>query len=80
MRTAPFYKILEGMPLAVDAFRYGAIPGIKAYFLSHAHADHYTNLSASWAHGPIYCSITTANLIKMNLGVRVRWLTRSIVN
>jgi hypothetical protein len=55
-RKAPFYKVMQGMPIAVDAFKYGAIPNVTAYFLTHAHSDHYTNLSANWKNGPIYCS------------------------
>nr|XP_019043488.1 DNA cross-link repair 1A protein [Kwoniella bestiolae CBS 10118]OCF22418.1 DNA cross-link repair 1A protein [Kwoniella bestiolae CBS 10118] len=71
-RKAPFYKVMTGMPVAVDAFRYGAIPKVTAYL--HAHSDHYTNLSKSWTHGPIYCSETTANLIVHMLGVEPKWV------
>lgn len=73
-RRAPFYKVMTGMPIAVDAFRYGRIPNVNAYFLTHAHSDHYTNLSSSWSNGPIYCSETTANLIKLMLGVDPKWV------
>jgi DNA cross-link repair 1A protein len=92
-RKAPFYKVLQGMPVAVDAFRYGAIPGVTAYFLTsvphsscpvsliidfplnrHAHSDHYTNLSFTWKHGPIYCSQGTANLIVHMLSVDRKWV------
>ncbi|KAJ7035614.1 DNA cross-link repair protein pso2/snm1 [Mycena alexandri] len=73
-RKAPFYKVMQGMPIAVDAFRYGNIPGVTAYFLTHAHSDHYTNLSSSWKHGPIYCSEGTANLIIHMLSVDKKWV------
>ena len=89
-RKAPFYKVLQGMPIAVDAFRYGKIPSVSAYFLTcvallytmlylqlisrHAHADHYTNLSSSWKNGPIYCSEGTANLIIHMLSVDKKWV------
>ncbi|GMK55095.1 hypothetical protein CspeluHIS016_0201510 [Cutaneotrichosporon spelunceum] len=73
-RPAPFYKVLTGMPISVDAFCYGAIPGVNAYFLTHNHSDHYTNLSKSWQHGPIYCSETTANLVVLMLGVEPQWV------
>lgn len=72
--NVPFYKIMEGTSIAVDAFKYGKIPNITAYFLSHAHADHYTRLSHTWDHGFVYCSQTTANLICHNLGVKKQWV------
>ncbi|KAH9944972.1 DRMBL-domain-containing protein [Epithele typhae] len=79
-RKTPFYKIMQGMPIAVDAFRYGAIPNVKAYFLTHAHSDHYTNLSAKWDNGLIYCSECTANLITHMLGVDPKWIRPLAMN
>jgi len=62
------------MPIAIDAFRYGEIPGVTSYFLTHAHSDHYTNLSSSWKAGPIYCSECTANLVIHMLSVDPKWV------
>ena len=73
-RTCPFYKILPGFSICVDAFRYGAVENCKAYFLSHFHSDHYIGLTSSWCHGPIYCSHVTANLVRRQLRVDPKWV------
>ena len=73
-RTCPFYKIMPGFYICVDAFRYGAVQGCNAYFLSHFHSDHYIGLTSSWCYGPIYCSKVTANLVKQQLRVDPKWV------
>jgi len=73
-RTCPFYKILPGLFICVDAFRYGAVEGCQAYFLSHFHSDHYVGLTSSWTHGPIYCSRVTGNLVRQQLRVDPKYV------
>ncbi|MCJ1280861.1 hypothetical protein MMC26_000178 [Xylographa opegraphella] len=73
-RICPFYKILPGFFTCVDAFRYGAVEGCNAYFLSHFHSDHYIGLTSSWCYGPIYCSHVTANLVRRQLRVDPKWV------
>ncbi len=73
-RTCPFYKIMPGLYICVDAFRYGKVEGQSAYFLSHFHSDHYIGLTSSWAHGPIYASKVTCNLMRQVLRVDPKWI------
>lgn len=73
-RTCPFYKIMPGLFICVDAFRYGAVKGCNAYFLSHFHSDHYIGLTASWSHGPVYCSKVTGSLVKNQLRTAAKWV------
>ena len=74
LRTCPFYKVIQGFSICVDAFRYGAVEGCNAYFLSHFHSDHYIGLTAKWSHGPIYCSKVTGNLVRQQIKVDPKWI------
>jgi DNA cross-link repair 1A protein len=73
-RTCPFYKIMPGFYICVDAFRYGKVADCNAYFLSHFHSDHYIGLTSRWCHGPIYCSKVTANLVIQQLKVDPKYV------
>jgi DNA cross-link repair 1A protein len=73
-RTCPFYKIMPGFSICVDAFRYGKVEGQNAYFLSHFHSDHYIGMTSSWSHGPIYASKVTCNLMRQCLRVNPKYI------
>ncbi|KAH9031316.1 DNA repair metallo-beta-lactamase-domain-containing protein [Lactarius pseudohatsudake] len=70
--NAPFYKVMQSMPIAVDAFCYGAIPGVTSYFLTPLYESFVdlagrSDLLLRFAEG-------TANLIIHMLSVDPKWV------
>jgi len=62
-------------PIIVDGFQFSNKEVTECYFLSHYHYDHYIGLdqhmdSGVFTCGTIYCTPTTANLLKLRSGVK----------
>ena len=58
------------LPFAVDTFNKAAqASGLRHFFLTHFHADHYQGLGRGFG-GTLYCTPETAKLVQLKLGVR----------
>lgn len=67
-------KVLPHTPLAVDFWQVRKCPGTRLFFLSHMHSDHTVGLTSTWSNRPIYCSPTTATLLRLKLQVKEQWI------
>uniref|UniRef100_UPI0037E8AF39 5' exonuclease Apollo n=1 Tax=Semicossyphus pulcher TaxID=241346 RepID=UPI0037E8AF39 len=67
-------KVIPHTPLAVDFWHVRKCPGGRLFFLSHMHSDHTVGLTSTWSDRPIYCSPTTATLLRLKLQVKEQWI------
>ncbi|XP_040009893.1 5' exonuclease Apollo [Xiphias gladius] len=67
-------KVIPHTPLAVDFWQVRKCPGTRLFFLSHMHSDHTVGLTSTWCNRPIYCSPTTATLLRLKLQVKEQWI------
>lgn len=67
-KAVPQWNCVPGTPFRVDAFKY-LTRDCCHWFLTHFHLDHYQGLTKSFSHGKIYCSLITAKLVNMKIGI-----------
>ncbi|KAF8088286.1 hypothetical protein N665_0546s0018 [Sinapis alba] len=67
-KVIPQWNCVPGTPFRVDAFKY-LTRDCCHWFLTHFHLDHYQGLTKSFSHGKIYCSLVTAKLVNMKIGI-----------
>ncbi|CAH8392369.1 unnamed protein product [Eruca vesicaria subsp. sativa] len=67
-KVVPQWNCVPGTPFRVDAFKY-LTRDCCHWFLTHFHLDHYQGLTKSFSHGKIYCSLITAKLVNMKIGI-----------
>ncbi|XP_028849851.1 5' exonuclease Apollo isoform X2 [Denticeps clupeoides] len=67
-------KVIPHTPLAVDCWQVRKCSHVRLFFLSHMHSDHTSGLTSTWSGRAIYCSPTTAKLLRLKLKVKERWI------
>ncbi|CAA0838560.1 sterile alpha motif (SAM) domain-containing protein [Striga hermonthica] len=67
-KDAPRWCCIPGTPFRVDSFKH-LRRECSHWFLSHFHFDHYQGLTKSFCHGIIYCSLITAKLVNLKIGI-----------
>ncbi|KAK0571238.1 hypothetical protein LWI29_012953 [Acer saccharum] len=67
-KDTPSWCSVPGTPFRVDAFKY-LRRDCSHWFLTHFHMDHYQGLTKSFCHGKIYCSLITARLVNLKIGI-----------
>ncbi|PIN12524.1 putative hydrolase involved in interstrand cross-link repair [Handroanthus impetiginosus] len=67
-KDVPLWCCIPGTPFRVDAFKY-LRRDCSHWFLTHFHLDHYQGLTRSFCHGMIYCSLITAKLVNLKIGI-----------
>ncbi|KAJ6994537.1 uncharacterized protein [Populus alba] len=68
LKDIPLWCSIPGTTFRVDAFKY--LRGdCSHWFLTHFHMDHYQGLTRSFCHGKIYCSLITAKLVNLKIGI-----------
>lgn len=78
-RRCPFYKRIPYTSICVDAFNFAKEEGLKFYFLSHFHADHYVGLTKGFDRH-IYCSPITGRLIRYKFKVAPKYIHTYDIN
>lgn len=64
-------QCVPGTDFIVDVFSAAALAAkSSAKFLTHFHADHYKGLARTFSSELVYCSPSTARLVRLKLGVR----------
>ncbi|XP_057799391.1 uncharacterized protein LOC131015148 [Salvia miltiorrhiza] len=67
-KDVPPWCSIPGTQFRVDGFKY-LRRDCSHWFLTHFHLDHYQGLTKSFSHGMIYCSLITAKLVNLKIGI-----------
>ncbi|KAH6760693.1 sterile alpha motif domain-containing protein [Perilla frutescens var. frutescens] len=67
-KDVPLWCSIPGTSFRVDGFKY-LRRDCSHWFLTHFHLDHYQGLTRSFSHGTIYCSLITAKLVNLKIGI-----------